>query len=308
MCRYFPSFRRYSCIWFLLATASLLHSTTSRGNVVDDGRTSPKTIILTLLASGLIIPLFSYSTHQKYYRISPTTELKYFSNLPFQVSRRMGAIKFPSSSLSSPSINDESAHPNEEYSHTSNQEAIVNAFIDVDIALSAARVVSHAHLQNFKSNGRIVIRRVWSIKSRNGLENLGSDNNIALSAAAGVACRLLECQALSRVGSNRGEDNRYVPSVLKMILPTTDDAVSTIAMSPTFGDMNLAIGDVWAEWLEQKAVTLNDYNDNCVLFVAAAANIENDPGNGAVCYVDPLYNTRGETPTTVIQWSKGTIF
>ena len=27
-----------------------------------------------------------------------------------------------------------------------------------------------------------------------------------------------------------------------------------------------------------------------------------------VDFVDPLYGTRGETPTTVIQWSKGTIF
>jgi hypothetical protein len=25
-------------------------------------------------------------------------------------------------------------------------------------------------------------------------------------------------------------------------------------------------------------------------------------------FLDPLYGTKGETPTTVVQWSKGTIF
>lgn len=129
--------------------------------------------------------------------------------------------------------------------------------VNTDAALLAARKVSSAHLDLFRAQGSVIIRQV------------GEDN---LSAAAGIACRLL--------GS---------PACRLTETPSTSDTVVAI----TVDSSDLQAGDMWA----RKGVY-----ESALLFEPAAAD------DSLRTFVDPLFGTRGETPTTVIQWSKGTVF
>jgi hypothetical protein len=145
--------------------------------------------------------------------------------------------------------------------------------IDEDIALVAGKKVSSAHLQNFLSSGSIVLRRIVSDK--------------AVSALVGVACRLLQSPAVKVGNGNRS---------ISFVLPNDDLVVD---------GSDLAEGDIFASLVvnSEKIASMFDDGQACVFTFEAC-----EPDDENTVFVDPLFSGRGVTPTSVRQWSKGTIF
>jgi hypothetical protein len=160
---------------------------------------------------------------------------------------------------------------------TRSEVVVTNSRIDEDIALSAARKVSSAHLHNFETSGSIILRRVVS--------GLDGDSTV-LSGAAGLACRLLQSPAckLSSTPPSAPQDT------VKMTIPRVEDVGD---LGP--GDCLAAI----ASGIDDGSPDANSFI--CMLEACAA----DDPN---ALFVNRLHGSRGETPTTVVQWSKGTIF
>jgi hypothetical protein len=165
----------------------------------------------------------------------------------------------------------------EEAESTSSKAEITNSKIDEDIALSAARKVSSAHLHNFETSGSIILRRVVS-------SDLDGDITF-LSASAGLACQLLRSPAC--------KPSSTPPS-------TTRDTVKIIIPRVDIGD--LGPGDCLAAIASDCDDGSPDTNSFMFMLEACAAD---DPN---ALFVNRLHGSRGETPTTVVQWSKGTVF
>lgn len=98
--------------------------------------------------------------------------------------------------------------------------------------------------------------------------------------AAAVACRLLGASACAIVPSSRSSDAVH--------LYYTDHHETILGFDLGPGDVLAAVAESLDHWTETVAPCQVD-----------------DP---SVFYRDALFGIRGETPTTVIQWSKGTIF
>jgi hypothetical protein len=157
-------------------------------------------------------------------------------------------------------------------------EGTNNSKIDEDIALSAARKVSSAHLSNFVTGGSIILRRV--------VGDLDADATV-LSAAAGLACELLQSPACKRSSTP---------------LSTTGDTVKIIILRVDVGD--LGPGDCLAAMIVSNSDDGSPDANNSFLYILEACAAD-DPN---VLFVNRLHGTRGETPTSVVQWSKGTVF
>jgi len=123
--------------------------------------------------------------------------------------------------------------------------------IDSDAAMSAARKVSSAYLDLFKSQARVVFRQV--VTSSDGI-----------SEAAGLACRMLETPAC------------------RLVNTASESSVSFLIEGD---DIVVQRGDIAGATCRWEAC-----DSQCAT------------------YVDTMFGTRGETPTSVVQWSKGTIF
>ena len=182
--------------------------------------------------------------------------------------------------------------------------------IDEDIALSAAKKVSSAHLQNFISNGSIILRRIVEV-----VENTDADDTKLLySATAGIACRLLQSPACKLVMADSPSSPPKTGNVLIRI------TVKTRTSTDGNDDNVLSPGDCLAELISMDGssddetsteTSSSSSSSNTVLIWETYSNNTSDGHNKEevdVIFVDRLYGTRGETPTTVIQWSKGTIF
>jgi hypothetical protein len=185
--------------------------------------------------------------------------------------------------------------------------------VDVDVALAVMRTVSFAHRNNFQSSGSIVVRRCCLHLVVNQKDASTSTSSIAalVSIAAGIACRLLSSPAVrwfvspqsgSIQDNSSGETNETTwatSDLLQMYLPMSPEEVVCLAGGGGGGE--LTPGAIWA-----RRVVVDDdvvHGDHqCLFFQPVAAD---DP---SAIFVDPLYTKRGETPTTVVQWSKGTIF
>jgi hypothetical protein len=166
----------------------------------------------------------------------------------------------------------------EEAKSTIDEVKVTNSKIDEGIALSAGRKVSSAHLHNFETSGSIILRRVVS--------DLDGDSSTVLSAAAGLACQLLKspgCKPSSTPPSTSTRDT------VKIIIPRVD-----------VGD--LGPGDCLAVIASISDDGSPDANSFIYMLEACAAD---DPN---ALFVNRLHGSRGETPTTVVQWSKGTVF
>ena len=109
------------------------------------------------------------------------------------------------------------------------------------------------------------------------------DSNAILSAAAGIACQLLQSPACKKAEASSWS--------------STSQCVRIYV--PLFDSGDWSPGDCQATLVSGK-MTLEE-DKNIVLLEACETN---DP---KTVFVDRLFGTRGETPTTVIQWSKGTI-
>ena len=172
----------------------------------------------------------------------------------------------------------------EALSHPSSLKAlsdhVLTSRIDESIALTAAKKVSSAHLHNFQTSGSIVLRQVLQ----------GDD---VVSAMAGVACRLSASPASRWVTPS--ELGEATPRGLLFIAVAHDveknlevERGSVVSLSP---------GDLLATVSPGKA------REEGLWFAFAPCE-----ASVSATFVDRLYGTRGSTPTTVVQWSKGTIF
>ena len=159
--------------------------------------------------------------------------------------------------------------------------------VDEYEAISASRKVSSAHLAGFRDHGSITIRRVASIS-----EVSSSAENVAhaFSVAAGVASRLLESAGVEEC------ENAEQGSIQILLRSATDGHVD-------IGDTTyLGPGDLYACTNPQIHPLSCQSGVECFFFKSALKD------NPEAVFVDPLHGSRGETPTTVIQWSKGTAF
>jgi hypothetical protein len=111
------------------------------------------------------------------------------------------------------------------------------------------------------------------------LRKVGPDT---ISAAAGIACRLLESPAC------------------RMLKKPTDASIAIVVGDNEGSHPDLSDGDLLI------LQSLQDDNSPPfrIFFEAAQADDTSHP----VTFHDPLFGTRGDTPTSVLQWSKGTIF
>ena len=156
--------------------------------------------------------------------------------------------------------------------------------LDADTATAVARKISSAHWDNFQSTGSIVLRRM-----------VGNNNNDTRSVAVGVACRLLEAPACRHdVATTPTGSDDTTERVVQVLVATRDTTIGE--------QWDLQAGDVWAQQCDNLHPTAS--SDGCQEYRFVATTAE-DP---AADYVDPLFGMRGETPTSVVQWSKGTIF
>ena len=155
--------------------------------------------------------------------------------------------------------------------------------VDENTALSAARRVSSAHLNMFQTGGSVIIRKVV------GDGDCGS-------AAAGVVCRLLESPAC-RVTSPMTKTQKSV----HILLPATQEEAEAISTGQRMSEDSdyLSQGDLYV---------VRQVNSDCLASGPWLCFVACDAADKRACFVDRLYGTRGETPTTVVQWSKGTIF
>lgn len=188
----------------------------------------------------------------------------------------------------------------------SSKPSVPKSILDIDDAIRASKRVSSAHLNVFRQTGSIVVRGAGSTKS----------------VALGIACRLLEvpaCQLLPM------EDHNIVVATATTTTTNNDQCQDSRILLLVFvclvqnqsatrlDGYDLNPGDVWvSRFPPANETVLQASSAHQVLQVAAC---ETRPGVdplfqscGGLYYEDPFYGARGETPTTVIQWSKGTIF
>lgn len=164
-------------------------------------------------------------------------------------------------------------------------ECITSRKIDETTALTAARKVSAAHLANFQSSGFITLRQVMT------------DGGDTLSAAAGITCRLMNSPAcrLLREAPKEASQQRAV----RIVLPTSELEAQTI--NDKLGSVVGSLSPLDLIAVTASVDSLREESDTWLQFVPCETN-------DSALFVDPLFETRGETPTTVVQWSKGTIF
>ena len=124
-------------------------------------------------------------------------------------------------------------------------------------------------------------------------------HEIAESASAGIAARLLDAPAVCNIPSTDASDAGG--DVVYALIPLDEKDAQEIAdsiSSAAGGGGSLGTGDVFATSCYIGAKT-NDCN-----WRRYAGCSKDDP---SAFFIDTLYGSKGETPTTVIQWSKGTV-
>ena len=157
--------------------------------------------------------------------------------------------------------------------------------------------MSSAHLDSFNKNGIIVIRNV--IQTSDRASGLAKEKHKQHSAVA-VACRLLNAPACASISgeffSGASADSTDSPWSIAFVY-YTDSTVHEPARETVLG-FDLGPNDV--------LVSSSGILEEAVTWTFACVPCQDDDTNAA--YRDALFGKRGETPTTVVQWSKGTIF
>jgi len=177
--------------------------------------------------------------------------------------------------------------------------------INHNLALATANKVSSAHLNAFQSSNFVTIRNVIKVISDNN-HDLDSE---FLSVTSGLACRLLGSPAcrIKVYERNRKETTVKVEAnSIVILMPKNEKELNNVMstkLGSTFcGGGPLNIGD---------ATAIMNYDDN---FIGDRSNegvftfVPCSSTDVHAIFVDTFHGTRGETPTTVLQWSKGTIF
>ena len=155
--------------------------------------------------------------------------------------------------------------------------------IDSYLSQKVANKVSFAHIQSFASNDSVLLRRVWDSTKEN--------ESLSLSVACGVACRLLETSSVSVMVSPLDSKGSCMEDddIIFVHLPTSEINLKD--------GRSLTCGDVLATRSKVEEM-IGDYS----YVFRPCAHPEK------AIFTDQFYGSRGSTPTTVIQWSKGTIF
>ena len=180
------------------------------------------------------------------------------------------------------------------------------SIIDERISLAASRRVSSAHISNFKANKCIVLRNIISYESHDERDSR------LFSTVAGVVCRLLQCQFCTLWC---GANGFIQPEIWQNQSEEESSTIITISLlkpQSKIENMNLLGFDLYADdILIQSVETIESTKGGAlkdVYQIYASSGLLAQHGFPGVEYEDRLYGTRGETPTTVVQWSKGTIF
>jgi hypothetical protein len=170
--------------------------------------------------------------------------------------------------------------------------------VDETRAVLAMKPISSAHLSNFLADGWIVLRRVV-----NKSMDPNNDDQEMVSAAAGVACRLLQSAGCKFSTSDAASKNAPA-AIISVRIPTTEAGASALgtSISKRVGDISTRDGFAFLQGKDGQN-SLPEMEGVRELKLEACTKEDLD-----ALFVDPFFGTRGETPTTVIQWSKGTIF
>ena len=123
-----------------------------------------------------------------------------------------------------------------------------------------------------------------------------------LSAAAGIACRLLQCSACTMQASSTKADHGLV-----IFFPMTSKAAETLAQRIHRINDDLSVRDCFALLLSpgQDLDSSLQNMDGVKYWRFVPCSNEDDE---KAIFVDHLFGSKGETPTTVFQWSKGTSY
>lgn len=134
-------------------------------------------------------------------------------------------------------------------------------------------------------------------------------NDSQQAEAIAVVCRLLNapaCKATSTTTASNPTDDASSMEKAYVYYMDDDDDESESCNSNVANSFGLDLGRsdvlVAASW----KVSNNPKTKGMVAWKGSLEACSTDDKNAI--YQDVLFGTRGETPTTVIQWSKGTVF
>lgn len=185
--------------------------------------------------------------------------------------------------------------------------------LNMELAQRVANRVSAAHIDVFQSNGSVTLRKVLTLLDVKEEErNLC---NLLFSAASGLACRLLGSPAVRCVqedivdddGEVHANDFLYVYFPRKE-LDTSDSLYSTWKEkigSTFYGGGDLTVGDSFC--FHPMAMDPNAKAVQGITEIGLYRFLPCEASDNNACFQDRFYGSRGDTPTSVIQWSKGTI-
>ena len=183
---------------------------------------------------------------------------------------------------------------------TTSVQSTMHGEVLEDIALSAANRISSAHAAAFSVDGIVVLRNLARIEQ-------SAESELATlidSVVAGISTRLLNtaaCRSMSKndVTMSMATNDDWIG----ILLPTNKDQAdkhsklaSVFNMGPLFvGDALVVKGDL--------IKTLDDSEAIDEFRICCACDTDDEDA----IFINRLHGSRGETPTTVLQWSKGTV-
>lgn len=168
--------------------------------------------------------------------------------------------------------------------------------IDHRLALTVAQKLSSAHLGAFESSGIVTIRQVNKCQDSNGATNCFE------SVAAGLACRLLGSKAIKELIPSCNHPNGVHVFLSKSEVETQRvmNILESEMKSSFYGGGSLNVGDAFI------------FSNGLVQIIPSSADLYSflpcETTDSEVMFEDLFHGKRGQTPTSVVQWSKGTIF
>ena len=204
-------------------------------------------------------------------------------------------------------------------SPSSSSSSVQLVTVDHHLAVQSANKISTAHIDAFISNHFVLLRRIMMMT--HGTEQQHPERE-RISIAMGIACRLLNTPACfivqkeEYVSSTQSYDT-VMESVFIYISTQQDDEIEMESLIPFFnpskiyyGGGSLTKGDalvIHGNRLfddKQKQQHDNPWDVLSHGWIQVMACSLDHPKVG---FIDPLHGLRGTSPTSVIQWSKGTI-
>lgn len=145
--------------------------------------------------------------------------------------------------------------------------------VNSEIATSVARKISAAHLHQFQTNDSVILRKILK-------------ENDLIASALGIGACLLECSAVRIADNEKSAESISFPIRITVYFAESDE--ETILA----GGGSLGVGDAWIGISSSEQFNTVGSIEKKLLVEAC----EPDDAD----FVDPLYGTKGETPTTVV--------